>query len=188
MYRPYIVCHMVTSIDGKVTGEFLSRPECESATEIYYEMNREYKAQGSGGFICGRVTMEGSFTGGWYPDLSEYKPVARECGHYMNCWFDEALEEAKLRTIKGALRDIRAFDEGSAITEYKIRWLIKNGRLRSYAVGTREIIVMESFDDENLLTQESREGCNVTQGIKLSEQYSELLSKTTQSYTCTRRR
>ena len=94
----------------------------------------------------------------------------------------------KLRTIKGALRDIRAFDEGSAITEYKIRWLIKNGRLRSYAVGTREIIVMESFDDENLLTQESREGCNVTQGIKLSEQYSELLSKTTQSYTCTRRR
>ena len=71
MYRPYIVCHMVTSIDGKVTGDFLSRPECESATEIYYEMNREYKAQGSGGFICGRVTMEGSFTGGWYPDLSE---------------------------------------------------------------------------------------------------------------------
>ena len=77
MYRPYIVCHMVTSIDGKVTGEFLSRPECEAATEIYYEMNREYKAQGSGGFICGRVTMEGSFTGGWYPDLSEYNPVEK---------------------------------------------------------------------------------------------------------------
>ena len=89
MYRPYIVCHMVTSIDGKVTGEFLNRPECGAATEIYYEMNREYKEQGSGGFICGRVTMEGSFTGGWYPDLSEYKPVARECGHYMNCWFDD---------------------------------------------------------------------------------------------------
>ena len=31
MYRPYIVCHMVTSIDGKVTGEFLNRPECEAA-------------------------------------------------------------------------------------------------------------------------------------------------------------
>lgn len=92
MYRPYIVCHMVTSIDGKITGEFLSRPECEAATDIYYEMNREYKAQGSGGFICGRVTMEGSFTGGWYPDLSEYKPVARECGHYMNCWFDDVAD------------------------------------------------------------------------------------------------
>lgn len=79
-------------------------------------------------------------------------------------------------------------DPESVMTDYKIRWLIKSGRLRSYAVGTREIIVMESFDDENLLTQESREGCNITQGIKLSEQYGELLTKTTQSYTCTRRR
>lgn len=77
----------------------------------------------------------------------------------------------KLRTIKGALKEIKTADPESVMTDYKIRWLIKSGRLRSYAVGTREIIVMESFDDENLLTQESREGCNITQGIKLSEQY-----------------
>lgn len=70
--RPYIICHMVTSIDGKVTGEFLSSPACEKATEIYYDINRETK---SNGFICGRVTMESSFTGGYYPDLSKYKPV-----------------------------------------------------------------------------------------------------------------
>ena len=25
--RPYIVCHMLTSIDGKVTGKFLSEPK-----------------------------------------------------------------------------------------------------------------------------------------------------------------
>ncbi len=71
MNRPYIICHMVTSIDGKVTGEFLSDSACSKATEIYYEINRNLK---SDGFICGRVTMEGSFTGGWYPDLSEYTP------------------------------------------------------------------------------------------------------------------
>ena len=94
----------------------------------------------------------------------------------------------KLRTVKGALKEIKAADAGSVITEYKIRWLIKSGRLRTYTVGSREIIVMESFDDKNLLTQESREGCNITQGIKLSEQYSELLSKTTQAYTCARKR
>jgi hypothetical protein len=61
---------MVTSVDGKVTGDFLFTPECLEATEIYYRINRETKANG---FICGRVTMEGSFTGGWYPDLSGYK-------------------------------------------------------------------------------------------------------------------
>lgn len=72
MNRPYIICHMVTSIDGKVTGDFLFRPECGKATEVYYEINRELK---SDGFICGRVTMEGSFTGSWYLDLSKYSPV-----------------------------------------------------------------------------------------------------------------
>lgn len=75
MNRPYIICHMVTSIDGKVTGNFLSRPECEKATEIYYELNREYNRNGASGFICGRVTMESSFTGGWYPDLTKYEPI-----------------------------------------------------------------------------------------------------------------
>ena len=72
MNRPYIICHMVTSLDGKVTGNFLFTPECESATEIYYEINRKLRCNG---FICGRVTMEGSFTGGYYPDLSEFEPV-----------------------------------------------------------------------------------------------------------------
>jgi hypothetical protein len=94
----------------------------------------------------------------------------------------------KLRTVKGALKEIKALDANSVLTEYKIRWLIKSGRLRTYAVGSREIIVMESFDDETLLSQESREGCNITQGIKLSEQYGELLSRTTQSYACARKR
>lgn len=72
MKRPYIIYHMVTSIDGKVTGEFLSAPNCEKACEIYYDINRSIK---SNGFICGRVTMESSFTGGYYPDLTKYKTV-----------------------------------------------------------------------------------------------------------------
>ena len=59
MNRPYIICHMTTSIDGKVTGDFLFRDECSEAVEEYYEINRKLKCDG---FICGRVTMEGSFT------------------------------------------------------------------------------------------------------------------------------
>ena len=66
---------MVTSIDGKVTGDFLFRDECGEATDIYYRISRERK---SDGFICGRVTMEGSFTSGWYPELNQYKPVDKK--------------------------------------------------------------------------------------------------------------
>ena len=69
MERPYVICHMVISLDGKVTGNFLGGPECEKAVEHYYRINRDMKPDG---FACGRVTMEGSFTGGWYPDLSGY--------------------------------------------------------------------------------------------------------------------
>lgn len=69
MNRPYIICHMTTSIDGKVTGEFLYLPESESAVEAYYEINRKYKADA---YACGRVTMEGSFTGGFQPDLTAF--------------------------------------------------------------------------------------------------------------------
>ncbi len=72
MNRPYIICHMVMSIDGKVTGDYLFRTECQKATDIYYEINRDYKANG---FICGRITMEDSFTNGWFPELSKYKMI-----------------------------------------------------------------------------------------------------------------
>ncbi len=86
MNRPYIICHMVTSLDGKVTGDFLFRPECESATEIYYDINRKLE---SNGFICGRITMEGSFTGGYYPDLSEYEPVHHDLDLKMDFMLDD---------------------------------------------------------------------------------------------------
>lgn len=69
MNRPHVICHMTVSLDGKVTGNFLSTPQCEKATDLYYQINRDYKADA---FACGRITMEGSFTGGWYPDLNRY--------------------------------------------------------------------------------------------------------------------
>lgn len=70
MERPYVICHMTQSVDGKVTGEFLNTPEAVQASEVYYEINRAYRADA---FACGRVTMEGSFTSGWYPDLAAFQ-------------------------------------------------------------------------------------------------------------------
>lgn len=70
--RPYIICHMTTSIDGKVTGKFLETEEVAPAIEVYYEINRAYQADA---FACGRVTMEGSFTQGFEPDLSVFDNV-----------------------------------------------------------------------------------------------------------------
>ena len=70
MNRPYIICHMTVSIDGKVTGAFLGASGCAAAVERYYEINRDLHGDA---YACGRVTMEGSFTGGWYPDLTPFE-------------------------------------------------------------------------------------------------------------------
>ena len=72
MNHPYVICHMTVSLDGKVTGEHLVRSNHSPASEVYYEINRNYKVDA---YACGRVTMEGSFTGSWYPDLSEFEPA-----------------------------------------------------------------------------------------------------------------
>ena len=81
MNRPYIICHMTVSLDGKVTGEHLVRSNHSPASEVYYETNRNYKADA---YACGRVTMEGSFTGGWYPDLSEFEPACSPMDYLVN--------------------------------------------------------------------------------------------------------
>ena len=72
MDRCKVICHMTMSLDGKVTGEFLRRDGHEKVSEIYYQINRDYKADA---YACGRVTMEESFTGGWRPDLAKYEPL-----------------------------------------------------------------------------------------------------------------
>lgn len=69
MKKPYVICHMVMSVDGCVTGDFLFQKEAQAATEVYYELNRSYKADA---FACGRITMEESFTQKWYPSLEEF--------------------------------------------------------------------------------------------------------------------
>ncbi|MBR3867607.1 MAG: RibD family protein [Butyricicoccus sp.] len=70
--RPEVICHMTMSIDGKVTGDFLVQDACAAAVAYYYEINRAYKADA---FACGRITMEGSFTGGWQPDYTAFAGI-----------------------------------------------------------------------------------------------------------------
>ena len=90
--RPLVICHMVTSIDGKVTGDFLFGKIGTQVSETYYELNRKLKGDA---FACGRVTMESSFTNGFKPDLSEffgadipYEDYVAQKHHYYAVSFD----------------------------------------------------------------------------------------------------
>ncbi|MBD1379879.1 RibD family protein [Metabacillus arenae] len=66
--RPYIVCHMLTAVDGKITGPFMKTPEARIINEEYERTNETYHPQA---WMCGRVTMDDYFTLGHKPELEE---------------------------------------------------------------------------------------------------------------------
>ena len=72
MDRPYIFCHMMTSLDGKIMGKYMETPEGEIAGTVFYNIafgkDRHYKHQG---WLSGRVTTDDNFTFYEKPALNE---------------------------------------------------------------------------------------------------------------------
>ena len=72
MNRPYIFCHMMTSLDGKIMGSYMETPEGAAAGDVFYNLsfgkNPYYKHQG---WLSGRITTDDNFTFYEKPDLDE---------------------------------------------------------------------------------------------------------------------
>ncbi|MEO1771918.1 dihydrofolate reductase family protein [Candidatus Enterococcus ferrettii] len=76
MERPYIVCHMLTSLNGKISGPFMNTAGAEVASNVYETTNNRYHSQA---WLCGRVTMEENFTNYHKPVLKPVDyPVSKE--------------------------------------------------------------------------------------------------------------
>ncbi|WP_195984554.1 RibD family protein [Clostridium sp. D33t1_170424_F3] len=79
MNRPYIFCHMLTSLDGKIMGNYMEAPECGPAGDAFYRIafgkDRTYRHQG---WLSGRVTTDDNFTFYRKPDLDENAPAVPE--------------------------------------------------------------------------------------------------------------
>lgn len=72
MNRPYIFCHMTTSLDGKIMGNYMDTPEGSAAGEVFYNIafGKEpyYRHQG---WLSGRITTDDNFTFYEKPKLDE---------------------------------------------------------------------------------------------------------------------
>lgn len=72
MERPYVFCHMLLSLDGKIMGKYMDTPEAEQAGEVFYNLAfgsaPHYKHQG---WLSGRVTTDDNFTHYRAPALDE---------------------------------------------------------------------------------------------------------------------
>lgn len=79
MNRPYIFCHMLTSLDGKIMGNYMEIPEGEQAIQEFYNIafgkQPYYKHQG---WLSGRVTTDDNFTFYEKPVLDENAAVVPE--------------------------------------------------------------------------------------------------------------
>lgn len=83
MNRPYIFCHMMTSIDGKISGSFMDTKEGERAEEEFYHIafgkDPYYHHQG---WLSGRITTDDNFTFYKKPILDECSKLV-EAGDYI---------------------------------------------------------------------------------------------------------
>lgn len=64
MDRPFVVCHMLTSVDGKIDGNYMSAPACKTARAEYGNLRGFFGCQAT---LYGTTTMEGSYSAGLAP-------------------------------------------------------------------------------------------------------------------------
>ncbi|TKH10579.1 RibD family protein [Peribacillus simplex] len=67
MERPYIICRMLTSLDGKIIGDYLEEERTQYFIDEYEKIHERY---GCKAWMCGRITMEENFTFGHKLDLT----------------------------------------------------------------------------------------------------------------------
>lgn len=79
MDRPYIFCHMMMSLDGKIMGNYMDTPQGSTAADVFYKIafgeNPYYRHQG---WLSGRVTTDDNFTFYEKPELDTKAPLVPE--------------------------------------------------------------------------------------------------------------
>ena len=66
MEKPFVVCHMFMSVNGKIDGEFMSCPDGVPARTKYGDLRNDYHCEA---MLYGTVTMAGGFSDGLAGDL-----------------------------------------------------------------------------------------------------------------------
>lgn len=75
MQRPYVICHMGSTVDGRIIGEHWGE-NLDNYGALYEQCHNTFESQA---WMVGRVTMEKDFTEGKQPVLETLKkPVNRE--------------------------------------------------------------------------------------------------------------
>src|SRR3954447_4686707 len=77
MKKPYIICHMMSTVDGRIISANWGDAETKRTfSGLYEQCHLSFDSQA---WLCGRITMEKDFTKGEQPKLVKPdQPVAKE--------------------------------------------------------------------------------------------------------------
>ena len=113
---PYVVIHMLSSLNGKIDGDFFDSPKTADALKVYAELRNAYACQA---VVYGTTTMLGGYADGKVTNLPETNGLKKE--DYVN------LEG------KAAGNFIVAMDP-EGILAYASHMLEKKGRPAAHAI------------------------------------------------------
>lgn len=68
MNRPYVICHMLTSLEGKIDGSFFGASESGPTITAYANIRKDYNCQAA---LYGTTTMLGGYSEGLAGKLSQ---------------------------------------------------------------------------------------------------------------------
>lgn len=80
MKKPYIICHMLQSIDGRISGQFFRDSRTQQLAKIYREMSTQFEADA---ILYGSVTIEELYTDGKIIDLDAINENTAIQGDYI---------------------------------------------------------------------------------------------------------
>lgn len=98
MCRPYVICHMVTSLDGKIDGAWFDLPEAKPvfASGIFIRENMNYQA-----VLYGTTTMAQGFSEGLAGELPHSQVVYPKEDHIADATFGNYIVSLDAKGILG---------------------------------------------------------------------------------------
>lgn len=81
MRRPYTICHMLSSIDGKIDGTYYSCPEMKPVRAASNEIRMSYEATG---VLYGATTMAEVYGAGYISELPHTTEIYKRSDHIVD--------------------------------------------------------------------------------------------------------
>lgn len=127
MNRPYVICHMLTSVNGKIDGEFMGVPECAEALAEYGNLRKVFDCSAT---LYGTTTMLGGYSNG----LAENIPL---CENKITREDFQAPNDVKNYIVSVDPKGVLGFDSG---------YIEKKNRPKAHVIE----VLLETVSDDYL--------------------------------------